>query len=84
MRGTNVLGNDIYLLKLERKLATPHQQVAFDSQIDTNSILKTLRHFIQMCLTKLFLINRTIQNKVDLNKTLSDKDESFFKLTQQN
>jgi hypothetical protein len=43
---TGALGVDIYLLKLEKKLAKSQHQVAFDAQIDTGSILKTVRSLL--------------------------------------
>jgi hypothetical protein len=37
-----------------------------------------------ICLTKLKLLTRAVKGKIDLDRTMSDKDESFLKLTEQN
>ena len=80
------LGQEIYLLKLEKKLKRAQDQVAFDSQVDTQHILKPTRSLIQICLTKLKLLTKQIEEKIDLDKTPSETkdDDSFLKLTEQN
>ena len=37
-----------------------------------------------MCLTKLFMVAQSIENKLDQEKSISEKEDSFLELTRQN
>lgn len=56
----------------------------FDQIIDTNNILKTVRGLVQICLSKIKVVAKTIEEKDELDRTISEKDASFIKLTEQN
>lgn len=72
---------DIYLLKLEKRLKKVQDQVPFDRIIDTNSLLKTVRSFVQISLSKIKMLSHQIDEKIDLDKTITEKEESFIKMT---
>ena len=48
---------DIYLLKLEKRLKKVEDQVPFDRIVDTNSLLKTVRSLVLICLSKIKMLS---------------------------
>ena len=75
---------EFYLIKIEKRLTKVKDQIPFDRIIDTNTLLKTVRSLVQICLSKIRILSHSIEEKLDLDKTITEKEQSFIRMTDQN